>query len=364
LNLKVLLFCLLLAPLHQAPAQNEAGVHKHYFYHNLGYGSDALMNPLSLLINSGFGILQVEGRSRKLSEIDYAIGCKNVAWNVLSPIASIKVYGVGDFLANEVIPFSLGRKHGQFWPNYQNHLIGGGMSYRAMAEWYETHGFGYPRTLAAITVMATHFLNEVVENNSYVGRTVDPIADLYIFDPAGILLFSSESVSRFFAETLHLADWSYQPAYNPRSRTIENMGQNYSIKYKLRASGRLSIFYYFGMSGILGVSYEFRPSESFSLGMGLRAKGIVRLDEKTNALLETATLTWNAGFFYDRNNSLLFSILSSGVNNYRVIANVYPGLISFGKFSPGVFAALSPDNKIVAGLNVVYFPLGLAANLR
>jgi len=142
------------------------------------------------------------------------------------------------------------------------------------------------------------------------------------------------------------------------------MGQNYSIKYKLRASGRLSIFYYFGMSGILGVSYEFRRSESFSLGMGLRAKGIVRLDEKTNALLETATLTWNAGFFYDRNNSLLFSILSSGVNNYRVIANVYPGLISFGKFSPGVFAALSPDNKIVAGLNVVYFPFGLAANLR
>ncbi len=97
------------------------------------------------------------------------------------------------------------------------------------------------------------------------------------------------------------------------------MGQNYSIKYRLLNS-KFYFFYYFGMSGIVGLSYEFKKSEFLSFGAGLRAKQIVRLDEKTNARFETATLAWNFGIFYDRNNSLLFSAVLSGVNYYQSLS--------------------------------------------
>jgi hypothetical protein len=36
--------------------------------------------------------------------------------------------------ASGILPVSVNRKSSQYWPNYLNHLIGGGMSYRRMRE--------------------------------------------------------------------------------------------------------------------------------------------------------------------------------------------------------------------------------------
>ncbi|MBI4547598.1 MAG: hypothetical protein HY707_06450 [Ignavibacteriae bacterium] len=337
---------------------------QYYFYHGRNYGSESIFNPLALIINGGFGILQYDNRTRNLFEIRYKNGFNNVIANLSHPVRSINEFGWKNFLGNEIYPGSLKKKNAQYWPNYQNHLIGGGMSYVAVKEWYRYHNYSHPTLLALGTIAVYHFLNEIVENNAFEGINVDPIADVYVFNPLSIVLFSIDGVQKFFSQTLNMADWSTQPTYNPSARTIENQGQNFSIKYKLPFSERLSYFYYWGLTGLSGLSYETESGEYFSLGAGLRAKELVSTEEQTNARKLTVTLTWNVGFFYDRDNSLLASVLFSGISNYKFHINVYPGIISFGRFSPGFFCALGEQGRFVSGFSVNFFPLGLATRLR
>ncbi len=354
--------CLLVASVAAAQIVNEKD--HPYFYHALDYGSEADYNPLSFIINGGFDILQTENQSRNLGNIKYITGVRNLTFNLASPLKSIQAYGVKQFFADEVLPLSADKKNMQWLPNYELHVIGGGMEYRAIAEWYAAHGFQFPRTASFVTMAAQHFVNEVVENNGYVGRTVDPIADIYIFDPLGVLLFSFDPVCEFFGETLNMADWSYQPAYNPTLGNLENAGQNFIMKYKLPFNERYAVFYHFGMNGLLGVSYEYEDGEWITVAGGLRNTENVLVPDIAGARKQTATLQWNAGFFYDRNNSLMFSLLATGQRSYGIVANVYPGLISIGGFSPGFFAAFTAGNRMVFGLNVSYVPLGLATSSR
>ena len=115
---------------------------------------------------------------------------------------------------------------------------------------------------------AFHLLNEVVENDAYQGTNVDPIADLLVFDPLGMLLFESDRVSRFFSEKLHLRDWSTLPAYDPVHRTIENNSDNYSIKVRIPGWKKWSVFYNFGLNGTLGLSYTREDGACFSGALG------------------------------------------------------------------------------------------------
>ncbi|HUI31591.1 MAG TPA: hypothetical protein VLX91_15380 [Candidatus Acidoferrales bacterium] len=336
----------------------------HYFYHEFGYGSEADYNPIYYVINGGFDILQTENQSRNLGGIHYTTGIKNVTYNMSSPFVSIRDYGTRQFLRDEIIPSSFDERNMQWWPNYQLHLIGGGMEYRMIAEWYDSHGFEFPKAASFITIAVQHFLNEVVENNGYVGRTTDPIADLYVFDPLGVLLFSFDPVCRFFGETLNMADWSYQPAYDPTSGNLENAGQNFIFKYRFPFAVRYALFYECGMNGLAGFSHEFEKEEWISLAAGLRNSQNVVVTDETGGRKQTATIKWNAGLFYDKNNSLLFSILASGQRDYQVVANIYPGLFSISRFSPGLFAAFTAGNRIIVGLSLSYSPVGLATGFK
>jgi hypothetical protein len=359
-RVRVLLLTVLAAA---AFAPGRAQEEPYYFYHGYDYGSEAVVNPVTLVLNSGFGILQYSNRSRDLFAVRYATGWKNVTYNLSHPFRAINDYGWSEFLGNEFYPKDLSRKNAQYWPNYQNHLIGGGMNYVEMAEWYRYHGVAHAKLLAAATMAIDHLLNEVVENNAFVGSNVDPLADLYFFDPMGIVLFSINGVPRFFAETLNLADWPTQPTFNPTSHTIENHGVNYSIKYRLPFAERVSIFYYWGLTGLLGVSYKTGPAENLSVGAGLRAKELVETGDQSNGRKLTADLTWNVGVFFDRNNSLLASALFSGISDYTVHVNVYPGVLRVGPVSPGLFCAVGRDGRLISGVSIAAVPVGLAARL-
>lgn len=332
----------------------------YYFYRGLDFGSEALVNPLSLTINGGFGILQYGNLSRDVSKIRYGTGFHNVFANLSHPGGSISEYGWGDFFANEIFPVSFSKKNAQYWPNYQNHLIGGGMNYVQMKEWYRYHGYPGPGISAIVTMAVYHVLNEAVENNAYRGTNVDPIADLLIFDPLGIALFSLAGVPEFFSRTLNLADWSLQPTFNPAHGTVENQGINYSIKYRLPFQERVSLFYYWGLTGLVGLSYATDTSRNISVGAGLRAKELVATDDAGERRKLTVTLTWNVGVFYDRENSLLWSLIISGVSDYRAHLNIYPGLVSIGGFRPGFFWALSEHGVMTAGISASFSPVGLA----
>ena len=331
-----------------------AAAQHRYFYRNLPYGSEAAYNPVSLILNGSFDIIQMENRSREIFKLPYGQGTANVFRNLGSPFAMISDYGWWNFIKREVFPLSLNVNDGQWWPNYELHLIGGGMTSVMMAEWYEEHGFSSPMVWSLTTMGVYHLLNEVVENGSYEGNNVDPIADIYLFDIGGILLFSSEPVRRFFSEELHLTDWSLQPSLALNNGTLQNNGQYFSLKWKFPFSESYSLFHYFGLRGLFGVSRQFENGEAFSVGAGVRAVSLKLLDP--DYFLLTTVLKWEVGFFYDRNNSLLASLFIGGAEDNPVTLNVYPGVLHIGDFSPGVWALYSRRYGFSVGITTVWAP--------
>jgi hypothetical protein len=330
----------------------------YYFYHGRNFGSEALINPLRLIINGGYGIMQIDNRDNRLSGVDYETGWRNLWKNLGSPIKAIEVDGWGDFFEREITPISINSKKAHYWPNYMQHLIGGGMSYRMYVEWYRYHGYPTPKLMSVATMTAYHLLNEVVENDGYEGYTTDPIADLYIFDPLGILMFSSDRVCGFFAHKLNMADWSYQPAIDFSDGSIENQGQNFAMKYKVPWLDRWSFFYHFGTHGEGGLSYRFNDNESVSMALGLRAKDLIDLRDG----VKTVDLAVSGGLFYDRGNSLLASLQFARTKDYRIRLNVYPGLVRAGPVSPGLFVADRQERGVIFGVTINFpatLPVGI-----
>ena len=325
-----------------------------FFYTGKSYGSEAMYNPVYLLLNGSYDIIQLEGHTRDVFTYHYGTGAANVLRNLGSPFRTIGHYGVGKFLKQEVFPIGLGIGEAQWWPNYQLHLIGGGMTYVATAEWYEHYGFPVPNILSMVTMGAYHFLNEVVENGNYVGETVDPIADLYIFDVGSVILFSFDGVKRFFRDELHLADWSLQPSLALPTWTLQNNGQFFSMKWKLPFSESVHLFYYFGLRGLLGLSKKFDDGSAFSFGLGLRAIKLETLERTTNT--QTVDLRWSAGVFFDRENSLLASLFWSDYLDNTLNLNIYPGIVHLGGFSPGLWFVVSKNSGTIVGLTTIWAP--------
>ncbi len=335
---------------------------KQYFYQPLNYGSESLIHPLHLILNGGFGILQMDNRGNSVVDIQYETGLKNLTWNLSHPISAIKEEGVSHFIETQIIPLSFDDSEAYYWPNYTLHVIGGGMSYRMMESWFYYHNYPYPKIFSLITLTIYHFLNEVVESNDYVGYDPDPIADMYIFNPLGILLFSSNTVSRFFSHTLNMADWSYQISFNPASKSLENLGQNFVMKLWLKKDQSLGLFYHFGTHGELGLSFRQSDGDCFSFGLGMVANKLVDQSNRRDLRELTADLVLTAGVFYDRNNSLLASLIYSKTQDFKLRLNMYPGLLKIYKFSPGIYFSLNQRNRVSLGLTVRFFPVGLATS--
>ena len=330
-----------------------------YFYKGLGYGSEANVHPLRLIVNGGYGIMQLDNRDRNIFEVEYGVAWDNLLMNLGDPVEAIDREGWGNFFFRQITPFSTNRASAQYWPNYTQHLIGGGMSYRLMLEWFRYHEYAHPRLMAVGTIAVYHFLNEMVENDGFVGYSTDPIADLYIFDPLSMLFFSSERVSRFFGETLMMAEWAYQPAIDPWTGNIENNAQNFIFKVPIPGSERYRLFYHYGTHGELGLSYTRSDGRCLSLAGGFKAKKLVELDEG----LKTVDLALVAGIFYDRNNSLMASLIYAATKDYRLRLNAYPGLFRVGPLRPSFFLALSRDDRILVGVDlrvVKHLPFGIA----
>ncbi len=327
------------------------------FYKGRDFGSEAMYNPVSLTLNAGFDMFQVN-RNRDFVHMPFAAGMRNVGKNLGDPLAAVRRYGWGNFLKDQVIPLGLSKDNGQWWPNYTLHLIGGGMTYRATTEWYEYHGFPAPVVFSLATMAVYHMVNEVTENGDYQGDNVDPIADIYLFDLGGILLFTSDDVSRFFAEDLNLADWSLQPSLSVRNGTLQNNGQFFSIKWKFPFSENWHLFYLFGTNGLGGVSYRFDDGSALSFGIGLVAKDLITLNRSTNK--KTVDLVPNVGIYYDIGNSLMTSLAISKKTDYTVNLNIYPGFVRIAGIAPGCWFVLGKNGNAFIGLTLAVLPAGIA----
>ncbi len=334
---------------------------KQYFYKGLAYGSDATFNPISLLLNGGFDELQSYGISSNFADVPWNGGATSVWRNITAPLPVINAYGWGNFFEREIIPTSLNMEKAQYFPNYTLHLLGGGMVYRKASEWYDAHGYPAPEAFAALTVMSYHFINEIIENGPEIYSNEDPIPDLLIFDPLGIVLFSFDGVAEFFSSTLSFNDWSYQPAISFAPLGVRNVGQNYVMKYPMNRSGSTSLFYHFGSFGMLGLSLKTNEEESISFGLGLTSKSVYH----TNAADLVPTVAINvgpiAGLYYDRNNSLLASLVVADNFNEFLRVNIFPGIVNVAGFSPGGFCSFGERGKLTIGVTAKFLPAGLSA---
>ncbi len=327
-----------------------------YFYSGLPYGSEALVHPVRLVLNGGFGILQFDDHENRLGKVRFAQGARRVLADLSHPGAAIGVAGWEDFVRRELLPVSTSKAGAQYWPNYTLHLVGGGMSHRMMSEYFAANGSPHPARAASLTLGAYHLLNEVVEAEGRTTPSTDAIADVFVFDPAGVALFSHPRVARFFGRTLRMRDWSSQPAIDPATGAIENQGQNFSIKVPLPRTERWSVLYYFGNHGELGVTYTKANGSAFSVGGGLRAKNLVEIGQGS----QTADLVPSFGFFYDRNGSLLLSVTAANTSRYRYRVNAYPSLVSVGRWTAGLFVLAGRDGDTIVGLHAVPIPVGVA----
>jgi hypothetical protein len=338
---------------------------KYYFYQpNIKYGSELSFNPAVLIVNGGFDILRNGARTKKITELDYNDGFEHVIDNISDPVNRIKQYGVEEFLAHEIFPIKgYDINYFQYWPNYATHVIGNGMQYVKAAEWYDYHDFKRPYLLSALTTTFYQILNEVVEHGTGNGVNVDPIADILIFNPLGIGLFSFEFTQRFFSGTVQLVDWSLQPMFAPRTNFLENAGQQFALKYKLPFTSKISGFVFWGIQAMLGFSVDAKNETHYSIASGVVVNDLhERKIDRANFL--APNLDGAVGFFYDRKNSLLYSVILTGPRIINCRINIYPGFIRTKYVTPGIFCGFGEWDGLLIGISFAQIPFGIVNQFK
>ncbi len=334
----------------------------YFFFRPYTYGSDALFNPVSLLANGGFDSFQIiADRSGTWKEMYWNRSAANIWRNVTSPLPVINSFGWSRFLRQEVFPLSLNKDDAQYAPNYALHLIGGGMVYRKISEWYDYNGFPAPFVFGVATRVAYEFVNEMAENGPDYYLNEDCLPDILIFQPLGILLFSFDDISEFFSSTLNLNDWSYPVALTFAPFAVRNAGQNYVMKLALNHTRSTSLFFHFGDFAILGLSAKANGEDAISIGAGLTSTGVKDLPFHNEVHSNTVITGGMAGIYYDRNNSLLASVVWSQNKKNLFRLNLYPGLLSSSAISPGFFLTVGDHGTMIVGLTAHILPIGLGA---
>jgi hypothetical protein len=330
---------LLAAMLGAAPAlADEDGP---YFYKGYDYGNQALYNPLYVLLNRGFDVLQLRPDNRNVFTQHYRDDGGNVFDNLTHPYDRVSEAGWGKFTRQELLPLSWTPKTARWVPNYGLHLIGGGTTYTALREWSVAHDVPAPAAVAATTLLTAAFINETIENKGVHGRNTDCIADFWFFDLGGILLFNIDALNEFFSEYLVVADWSLQPSFVPPSFDLHDQGNNFAVKWHVPGLRELSLFGYSGMQDMAGLSWQFMGEYSLSVAGGTRSARLV--NGSHTSVENKVVFRRTAAAFLDRNNSLLASVQVSDLPDYFIHLNVFPN--AFWHTDPGIGAWTVIDRR-------------------
>jgi hypothetical protein len=349
-----LLALAILAP-RAAHAQEEARPER-YFYFGYDYGSQALYNPLWVFINRSFDVLQDHVVDRNVFQLEYRHNAANVLRNLADPFPAISDRGWGTFLTQEVFPLNFTDRGARWMPNYGLHLVGGGMTYAALREWYEDHHFPWPRAFSAATVLATALVNESIENKGVRGYNTDAIADIYIFDIGGMILFSFDFPRRVFSRHLIMSDWSLQPSLTLTRGELHNHGNYFALKWPLPFYQRLRLFTYFGEATTGGLSFALNEEYSLSFAAGGAATRLV--NEATNRVQNVVTFAPTALVFLDRRESLLASIQVSDLEDYFIHLNLYPHALTPRGPAVGLWTVVDKHGHVGLGLCIAVLGMG------
>lgn len=321
-----------------------------YFYFGADYGTQSLYSPLWVFVNRGYDVLQDHVAGRNIFDLDYRRNGGNVLHNIAHPFTSISEDGWRKFTVEEILPLSFTRSTERWVPNYALHLIGGGTTYTAMTEWFEDHGAPLPRAFSAVTLMATAFVNETIENKGVIGTNTDAIADIFFFDIGGIILFSFDAPNRFFSHTLIVSDWSLQPAFTFPKGELHNQGNYFAAKWPLPFYPRLRLFTWFGEATTGGLSFAFNDEYSVSLAAGGAAIHLV--NQSTGSVQNTVDFTRTAIAFLDRRESLLASIQVTDVDDYFIHFNLYPHAFTTSGPAVGLWTVIDKHAHVAVGISI------------
>jgi hypothetical protein len=324
-----------------------------YFYKPQHYGSEVFYNPLNLSVGYSLDTAQLADNfdTRDLDE-----RWKIVRDNLAHPKQAIdEEGGTKRFINRQIAPVDKDHFGDSYAiiPNFFLHLFGGGVVYRKNAEFFQENGYPYPRICAASIAMAAEVFQEVVEKKT-TGAD-DEVADVYIYRPLGILLFSSDRVAGFVNTHLSPAVWPHLVVYDLKNETILNSGVNYIIRPEFLKGENVRFFSFIGLNNQIGLSHKTGTDTYLSWGVGLATTKIDLSQEFP------AEVRISGGVFYDKNNSLIWSAIVNGTENLKFRLNVYPFLNPpYNVF--GLFAGLSDEHKVSVGLSV-NLPLGIGGTL-
>jgi hypothetical protein len=334
-----------------------------YFLSDEKIGSEASFNPGSTLLNMGFDITRSNTYDHQILGMDLATGFNNTLRNLAHPVDAIeRTGGVREFIAHELLPIKgMTARYSQWVPNYFLHLLGEGMLYRKMAEWYEREGYATPRIWAMSTMLASALMNETVENGSFVGGNTDPIADLYFFNPMGWLLFSDDNVASFFSSTIEIGYWPGQPALALSDLGIYNAGESYFFRYDPGPNGGSRLFAYIGTEGMGGLTLGSDTKTAFTVAAGYRTTELIPVEENGARIMVASARHSNLvmGVFWEKNSSLLASAKVDLGFDPAVRVNIYPGVIPTGRVPFGMFTWASRSGGLVTGISIGHLPIGV-----
>ena len=310
------------------------------FWREHAIGSQSTYDPLTSSLQYALDSIQVE---KDFETDDFDDGLREVVHNLLSPGPQIEQEGgLGEFINKEVLPIfphKLGDS-AAILPNVFLHCLGGGMLFRKQAEWFDAHGWPAPWLLSGVLAVACEVVGEVVEKP--VADDTDEIADFWLWRPLGMWLYADEGRARWIAKSLGPVDWPHQLIWDFADERFRNVGSSYVFRPSAFAFGSTRGFVYTGMTNLFGLSHDLANGDTFSWGGGASTVSIKPVD-----------LRWSAGLFYERDQSLLASLLVNGAESYAARLNVYPGVIAAADSwlgRAGFFCAVTDDGDVVGGV--------------
>jgi hypothetical protein len=334
------------SPASPAAAADAEGARYYFYRPDLPYGSTGQLSPLNVLATRGFSTLSWSSSERHPLRIDWSNGWANV-WDALAhPDAAVQRNGGwGHFLKQEFGPVSWNVWEWAFAPNYSGHLVAGGITYRALAEWYDAHGAPMPRVLGGATAMATILVNEAIESQNGTAGYASTTSDVYIFEPLGIVLFSFDGVAAFFADKLNAQDWSPMASVTLPKLQILNNAQLHSFHFGLPFTERADLLFVTGQGSQVGVLYDVGPEYAFGVAGGFTANS--QLISATSE--ESLTAKAGGGLYVTRRNSLLANLNVFRGGETLAVLNVYPGALGGPMRDLGTWAMLNRGGDFSLG---------------
>lgn len=282
------------------------------------------MWPVTNYINTAFDTAQV---SRAFSQDHYWRNHGRVFERIYNPIESIEDDGGWDHFVHQEILSS------HVLPNLTLHLLGNSYDFRALAEWFDQYHVPLPYLWAFVTSYAGYLGNEAIEVSNPEVDATDHIADLYLFNLVGNLLFMSDAVTDFVQNDMQFRNWPGQPVFDVRQHNILNASNNYLLRPRIFGE-KVRPFLYFGLHYFAGVSVLLPSQKSLSLGAGLAA-----VNPFAGSSLEKVQPS--GGVYWDDDDRLLASMIFNGTDNSIVRLNLYPDLFRFRTLDLGVFFGMA-----------------------